>query len=147
MLAGLACVIAAILASFATWNLKPSSPVVPHPISRFEITLPAGQRLAGPDQPVVALSPDGKTLVYAASAEGTQQLYLRPMDRIEAKPIPGTQEATTPFFSPDGQWVGFFAGGKLQKVSIRGGPPVTLSKGAVTGGASWGNQRMIAFTP
>jgi len=147
MLAGLACVIAAILASFATWNLKPSSPVVPHPISRFEITLPAGQRLAGPDQPVVALSPDGKTLVYAASGEGAQQLYLRPMDSIEAKPIPGTQEATTPFFSPDGQWVGFIAGGKLQKVSIRGGPPAIINDGVVTGGASWGDQGIIAFTP
>src|SRR2546422_1219312 len=69
------------------------------------------------------------------------------MDSMEAKPIPGTQEATTPFFSPDGQWVGFIAGGKLQKVSIRGGPPAILNDGVVTGGASWGDQGIIAFTP
>ncbi|OLE89803.1 MAG: hypothetical protein AUG08_02695 [Acidobacteria bacterium 13_1_20CM_2_55_15] len=69
------------------------------------------------------------------------------MDSMEAKPIPGTQEATTPFFSPDGQWVGFIAGGKLQKVSIRSGPPAILNDAVVTGGASWGDQGIIAFWP
>src|SRR2546427_12945306 len=100
MLAGLACVIAAILASFATWNLKPSSPVVPHPISRFEITLPAGQRLAGPDQPVVALSPDGKTLVYAASGKAPNSCICGRWTAWKPNPFPGLRKPLRRFFRP-----------------------------------------------
>jgi serine/threonine-protein kinase len=143
--AGLGCAVA-VVAGLVSWNLKPPSPV-PLSISRFTITLPVGQRLAGPDQPAVALSPDGSHLVYVAGAGGVQQLYLRAMDSLEAKLIAGTEGAAAPFFSPDGQWVGFFAGGKLQRVSISGGAVSTISSRPYPGGASWGSQRMIAFPP
>ena len=66
---------------------------------------------------------------------------------LEAKPIPGTEGAINPFFSPDGQWVGFFAGGKLKKVSVSGGAALTLGDAAYSYGASWGSQGMIAFAP
>ena len=78
---------------------------------------------------------------------GTQQLYLRAMDSLEARPIPGTEGAVNPFFSPDGQWLGFFAGGKLKKVSVSGGAALTLGDAALPRGASWGSQGMIAFAP
>jgi serine/threonine-protein kinase len=68
------------------------------------------------------------------------------MDSLEANPIPGTQGAISPFFSPDGQWLSFFAGGKLNKVSVSGGAAQTLSNAAYAG-ASWGSQGMIAFAP
>jgi serine/threonine-protein kinase len=133
------------VASLAIWNLKP---MPPRPISRVAITLPPGQQLAGLDSgPAVALSPDGTNLAYVARQGGIQQLYLRAMDSLEAKPIPGTEGAINPFFSPDGQWLGFFAGGKLKKVSVSGGAALTLGDASIPRGASWGSQGMIAFSP
>jgi eukaryotic-like serine/threonine-protein kinase len=115
-------------------------------VSRFTISLPAGQRLAGLGEPVIAISPDGSRLVYiAAQGSALPQLYLRAMDSSEAKPIPGTEGAANPFFSPDGKWVGFFAGGKLKKVSVSGGAAVILADADSPQGASWGSQGMIAF--
>ena len=94
----------------------------------------------------MALSPDGTHLAYVARQGGTQQIYLRAMDSLEARPIPGTEGAVNPFFSPDGQWVGFFAGGKLKKISVSGGAALTLGNAVQSYGASWGSQGMIAFS-
>ncbi len=116
-------------------------------ITRAVITLTPGQRLAALDQPAVALSPDGTHLAYVAFQGGTQQLYVRAMDSLEAKPIPGTEGATNPFFSPDGQRLGFFAGKKLKKVSVSGGVALTLGEVNGPRGASWDSQGMIAFAP
>jgi len=133
-----------VIASLAAWNLKPSSP---QPVTRTVINLPPGQQLAGMENgPAVALSPDGTHLAYVARQGGTQQLYLRAMDSLEARSIPDTEGAFNPFFSPDGQWVGFFAGQKLKKVSISGGATLTLGDaGAIPTGASWGSRGMIAL--
>jgi eukaryotic-like serine/threonine-protein kinase len=135
----------AAITGLAIWNLKPSP--LPPPVSRTVITLPPGQRLAGLDQPAVALSPDGVHLAYVAIQGGTQQIYLRAMDSVEARPIPGTEGATAPFFSPDCQWLGFFAGNKLKKVSMSGGAVQTLGDAAFPGGGSWSRRGMIAFAP
>jgi serine/threonine-protein kinase len=135
----------AAIASLATWNLKPS---LPRLVSRLTITLPPGQQLASLENGnAVALSPDGTLLAYVARQSGTQQLYLRAMDSLEARPIPGTEGAVEPFFSPDGQWLGFFAGEKLKKVSVSGGAAVTLSNSTFPGGASWSSQGTIVFAP
>jgi Tol biopolymer transport system component/tRNA A-37 threonylcarbamoyl transferase component Bud32 len=135
-----ALLLLAAIASVATWNLKPAPS--PQPVTRTVITLPPGQNLSS----TMALSPDGTHLAYVAIQSGTQQLYLRAMDSLDAKLIPGAEGATEPFFSPDGQWLGFFAGGKLKKVSVSGGAAITLS-GAETfhNGASWGSQGTIIF--
>jgi eukaryotic-like serine/threonine-protein kinase len=136
----------AAIASLAIWNLRPSPS--PQPVTRTVINLPPGQQLAGLDAgPAVALSLDGTHLAYVAIQGGTQQLYLRAMDSLEAKPIPGTEGAVSSFFSPDGQWLGFFAGGKLKKISVSGGAALTLGDAATPRGASWGSQGMIAFAP
>src|SRR5207253_4202899 len=117
---------------------------------RFAMSLPPGHRLFT-NRPELAISPDGTRLVYAAGqVVGSLQLYLRAMDGLEARAIPGTEGAYYPFFSPDGQWIGFSAGGKLKKVSLSGGPPVSLVDVLVGGGAfgaSWGSQGTIAFSP
>jgi eukaryotic-like serine/threonine-protein kinase len=136
----------AAVASLIVWNLK-SSPS-PRPVSRYAITLPAGQQLAGLDNgPSVALSPDGADLAYVATQGGTQQIYLRAMDSLDSKPITGTEGAADPFFSPDGQWLGFFADGKLKKIPVSGGVAQILADAQVPYGASWGSRGMIAFTP
>jgi serine/threonine-protein kinase len=138
-----ALLLAAGVASVATWNLKPTPS---QPVTRTVIDLPPGQQLADLNDGT-ALSPDGAYLAYVASEGGTQQIYLRPMDSLEAKPIPGTEGAIGPFFSPDSQWIGFFAGGKLKKIPVSGGAPQTIGNGAIPGGASWSSQGMIAFSP
>jgi Tol biopolymer transport system component/predicted Ser/Thr protein kinase len=138
----------AVIASLATWNLKPSPVPTPLPVSRLTIPLPAGQQLAGLDVgPAIALSHDGTHLAYVARQGGIQQIYLRALDSSEASPIPGTEGAVNPFFSPDDQWVGFFAGGKLKKISVSGGAALTLGEAPFPNGASWGSQGTIAFTP
>ncbi len=140
-----ALLLVAALAVIATWNLKPA-PL--QPVSRLTISLLPGQQLAGLDNgTALALSPDGTQLVYVATQAGTQQLYLRAMDSQEARPMPGTEGALNPFFSPDGQWVGFFAGGKLEKVSVSGGAAITLgSNASIPLGASWSSEGIIAFS-
>ncbi len=131
--------------SLVTWNLKPSPP---QPVTRTVINLPPGQQLAGMEGgPAVALSPDGTHLAYVARQGDIQQLYLRAMDSPETRPIPGTEGAINPFFSPDGQWLGFFADGTLKKVPVSGGAVLTLGDAGLPRGANWGSQAMIAFTP
>jgi serine/threonine-protein kinase len=138
-------VLVAAIASLATWNLKPSAP---QPVSRVAITLPPGQQLAGVENgPAVALSPDGAQIAYVATQGGKQQIYLRRMDSLEARSVAGTEGAVGLFFSPDSQWVGFFADGKLKKVSVSGGAALTLGDAEIPLGATWGSQGMIAFVP
>jgi Tol biopolymer transport system component len=137
-----ALVLVAAIVGIAVWNLKPAPPPALQPVTRTVINLPPGQQLTGLENgPAVAVSPDGTHVAYATR----QGLYLRSMDSLESKPISGTDGAVNPFFSPDGQWLGFFAGGKLKKVSVGGGVAVTIADAAQTAGASWGSQGMIAF--
>ena len=134
------------LSALVILNLKPSSP--PLRVNRFTITLPPGQQLAGLDGgPAVALSPDGTYLAYVARKDGAQLLYLRSMDSFDSRPISGTEDAVCPFFSPDGQWLGFFAGSKLKRVSVNGGPAQTLGNVPMGRGATWSEKGMIAFAP
>jgi len=84
-------------------------------VKRWNITLPESAPIAPIGGPALALSPDGTNLVYVAGLGGKTQLYRRPMDQFEALPIPGTEGAYNPFFSPDGQWIGFFAGNEMKK--------------------------------
>jgi Tol biopolymer transport system component/predicted Ser/Thr protein kinase len=145
LLWGVASLLLAATTGLAIWNLRPISPRL---VTRAVVTLPPGQQLAGLDNgPAVALSSDGTHLAYVARQGGTQQVYLRAMDSSDARPIPGTEGAVNPFFSPDGQWIGFFAGGKLKKAAVNGGAALTLGNAVSSYGASWGSQGMIAFTP
>jgi Tol biopolymer transport system component len=147
LISGLTCLIVAAIVGLAVWNLKPPA-LPPAPVSRWVFSLPAGDRLARFDLPLMALSPDGRHMVYAASRGNTQQLYLHAMDSFEAKPIAGTDGAVAPFFSPDGQWIGFFADAKLKKVSINGGAAVSLASTPVNvqaTSASWGIDDSIVY--
>jgi Tol biopolymer transport system component len=139
-----ALLLGAAIAGLVTWNLKPSTP---QPVTRAVIALPPGQRLAALDHPAVALSPDGTRLAYVATQGGTQQIYLRAMDGLEAKPVPGTERAINPFFSPDGQSLGFFAEGKLKKVPVNGGLAQPLCDAVLPRGATWGDAGVVAFAP
>ncbi len=95
----------------------------------------------------LALTPDGKTLVYAGMRDTKPMLFVRRLDRDEIRPISGTDGAALPFLSPDGLQVGFFADGKLKKVALDGGSPMTLCDARIPRGGSWGVDGTIVFTP
>jgi eukaryotic-like serine/threonine-protein kinase len=122
------------------------------PIKRMTIVLPDTEPLAlakfgpiGIGRTAIALSPDGSLLVYAAVSNGNSQLYLRSLDRFDAKPIPGTEGAYGPFFSPDGRSLAFFSENQLKRVSLQGGEPVTICEARIPHGGSWGPDDTIVF--
>jgi serine/threonine-protein kinase len=94
---------------------------------------------------VMAISPTADHLVYIAPGDSGRRLYLRPIDAFEATPIRGTDGARSPFFSPEGEWIGFFAKGQLKKVNISGGPTVTLCRCGGSNG-DWSPDDRILFT-
>ena len=128
-------------------GLRPASVSPSRPVAHVLIPLAPGERLAGIDFPAVAIAPDGSHVVYVAERGGRTQLFLRPMNALIASPIAGTTDAISPFFSPDSQWVAFFAQGKLKKVPLAGGPPVTLCDADIGFGGSWGTGDTIVFAP
>ena len=99
--------------------------------------------------PAAILSPDGALLAFVAEKgpDALPQLYVRGLDELQASPLPGTEGARNPFFSPDGQWIAFFADRKLKKVAVTGGAIVTLCAAPDDRGGSWGEDGTIVFTP
>jgi eukaryotic-like serine/threonine-protein kinase len=143
--AGLA--LGAIVAGVATRvAIRPASG--PAPLKRFVIPVSGlgavGSTALG--RHVVTLSPNGRHLVFVAN----RRLYLRPLNRLEAAPIRGTEgdnpnHARDPFFSPDGEWIGFWHAGRLEKIPVDGGAPVTLCAAEQPFGATWGEDGTILF--
>ncbi|HEX7793488.1 MAG TPA: protein kinase [Vicinamibacterales bacterium] len=96
----------------------------------------------------VAISPDGSTAAFvAAEGTGASHLFLRRLDQLQATMLASTDGAILPFFSPDGQWVAFFAGGKLKKVAVSGGAAVTLCDANAGRGGWWADDATIVFQP
>ncbi|HEX9829439.1 MAG TPA: hypothetical protein VGB10_04430, partial [Bacteroidota bacterium] len=118
-------------------------------VRRFDISVvnSPSERIEVVDRPVMALSPDGKTLAYTMVESGTLQLYIRSLENFEARLIPGTKVATAPFFSPDGEWVGFVADEKIKKVRVAGGTVETVCDAPSFRGAAWGPDNRIYYSP
>jgi len=136
--------IAAIAAGWLAWRaMQP----VERPLVRLDVDLGSDISLppaANNFLSTFAISPDGSRIVYLASVgTGQPRLFTRRLDQTKASELPGTSGATGPFFSPDGQWVGFWAGGQFNKVSVEGGAVVPLAGAPASGGASWGQDGNI----
>ncbi len=123
----------------ALWSLISSSPPEQPQLNKLVVTPSPEAPLAEIRFSVVAISSDGRRIVYVAENQGTRQLHLRSLEEFVATPILGTEGAEGhPFFSPDGESVAFAAAGQLKKVSVMGGSPMTLCEieGGWQGG-SW----------
>lgn len=119
----------------------------PSPVMRFNMVLAEDQPLDNSAIPMLAISPDGRRITYVGNHNDSDVLFLRLTRELESAPLPGTEDAASPFFSPDGEWIGFGAHGKLKKVSVLGGPPATLCDAPDFRGATWGTDGTIVFSP
>ncbi len=131
---------------WAVTRLRPE-PVAALPI-RFSISPPENSTFAVVwESHNLALSPDGRLLAFVATIGNSQQvLWVRPLEALAARMLPGTEGAYSPFWSPDSRYVAFFADGKLKKISATGGPPQTLCTVAGSNNGSWGRGGTILFT-
>jgi Tol biopolymer transport system component len=141
-----AALAAVILAFFAGKSLTrdegPPTPV------RLSTMLPAGVSVTrGPGHTSsVAVSPDGHAIVIAASDKDGQRLYRRSLDRLDPTPLAGTDGGSSPFFSWDGKWIGFFADGRVKRVPVAGGASIDVAPApGYPSGASWGPDDLIVF--
>jgi len=131
---------AALVTATLAWNRWPDSTSLT--VARFVYDLPANQNFRSGGRPVMALSADGRRLVYNT----TGGLYLRSFGTLEARLIPGTEPvSTTPFFSPDGNWVGYFENGQIKRIGLDGGAPVVICGATNPFGVSWERDNTILF--
>lgn len=150
VVAALVCILAAII---VLWNPWRTSSVPRSQLNRSVINLPQGESIGSTVyyEPMaaygsaVALSPDGRRLAYVVRRGETSHLYLRSFEEFKAQMIPGTEDARMPFFSPDGNWIGFCAGGKLKKVSLLGGAPQTICEVQRAREGCWLEDNIIVF--
>jgi serine/threonine-protein kinase len=126
---------------------------LPGPTHRLTLKLPesapfdpVGDAWLGVGQAALDISDDGRRLVYLGRSGGSTRLYLRELDREEVRPLPGTEGAINPFFSPDGQWVAFRSGSALMRVSVNGGQPVEIGDQPEAMGGAWSTSGEIYTT-
>jgi serine/threonine protein kinase len=135
----------ATIAALWGWLRQPPPP----PLSQFSLAFPPNQTLQPPAATGggrIALSPDGRALVYSGPSGSGSLLWLRRLDQLNATPIPGTEGAQSPFFSADGTQIGFIKNGTTVRIaSIGGAPTVTLTDKANSTGGDWGDDGNIYF--
>jgi hypothetical protein len=153
-LATIALIATAVVAQRMSRSGTPAPDLV-----QFTIAAPANTTFAGPagggtgTAAQLAISPDGRHIAFVAGTQQAFRIWLRPVAGAEARPIEGTEGGSFPFWSPDSQFVAFFAGTKLKKVAIAGGTPIELtdtpgpplSGGRLVLGGSWNRDNVIVF--
>lgn len=114
---------------------------------KFSVELPSSDSLGEFVGSSVGLSKNGTKLAYVVNHGTERSIFIRPLDQLEGTSVAGTERGSAPFFSPDGEWLGFAADGKLKKVAVKGGQPQTLCDVAVMPGATWGPDDTIVYSP
>jgi Tol biopolymer transport system component len=131
------------------WQSITRPAVRPLDVVQFTVPLSVGEIFAvdGPYPPSLAISPDGKQIAYLARGPDGDRVFLRRHSESVAVPLAGTEGAIGPFFSPDGQWIGFASGGTLKKVPVAGGSPQHIARAPNLAGAIWMPDDTIVFSP
>ena len=141
-------VAAAFIAGVAVWLVRSGAAPASGSISRTTIALPAGDEIASSHQMPIAISPDGSTVVYVGLHGGKVQLFRRTLAEPDPVAIEGTEAAQMPFFSPNGQWIAFFAQGKLKRVAASGAGLQVIAEDVPDGrGGTWAEDDTIYFAP
>ncbi|HEV8230811.1 MAG TPA: protein kinase, partial [Thermoanaerobaculia bacterium] len=141
--------IAVVAAALAALGYLKRAPVEPRPM-RSSILPPEKISLdpTGAATGSLTISPDGRLITFAGFAEGGRsQLWIRSLDERSARPIPGTEGAEWPFWSPDSRFIAFFADGKLKKVDVAGAPPLVVCDAPNGRSGSWNREGVIVFSP
>jgi len=138
--AATAVVVSVAVVAVTGW--RRGTPVTVPKVSRFDVPVTSGYETVHWVVPSLAISSDGSKFVF----ETQGRLHLRALDRFDVQPIPGTDGAFSPFFSPDGEWIGFVRGDALIKVPTAGGTPVKIVDAFSANGASWGHDGSIVFS-
>jgi len=136
-----------LAAGFAWGRVRSTSVDVPASV-RFTLSIPASEHLDENDLQPVTLSPDGRSVLYVGwTTAAKSMLYLRSLSELHARPIPGTEGASSPTFSPDGRWIAFALGASLKKVPVDGGGPISIADGIgqIDGGLTWGSRDVLVF--
>jgi hypothetical protein len=131
------------------WSMNSPRPGVPAPTVRTMLGLSPAEEFRRPSRTDVTLSPDGRLLVFGAFRGGTRALYLHALDQLENRALAGTEGAQGPVFSPDGEWVAFWIGTRLQKISLESGLATTICQTGMDGaasGATWAASNTIVFS-
>ena len=144
--AAAAALIAGVLAAGAAWVLKPA-PSADAPVLKLSLAFPDGAVSANPEGPNLDISADGRNIVFTARAGGITQLVLRSLDRVTGQTLPGTDDAYSPFFSPDGKSIGFFARGRLRTIAIGSLEIRDLAAAPSGRGGWWTDSGILYYAP
>ena len=145
-LAGSAAAAGMVVLTLVAWQLARSAARSPQLHGRFQLQPPPGIALVGGSEPTLAIAPDGRSVAFVGEGSIARQLFIRRIEELAAEAIPGTEDATGPFFSPDGRWLAFHARGAVRKVPITGGEPLVVCDAPHLRGASWGDDGSIVFS-
>jgi hypothetical protein len=142
--AACASALVAVVLSWAPWRTPPATKV-----QRVSIDIGVDASMTSNALDALAISPAGDVVTFVAQSgpTSTPQLYVRRLDRLDATPLAGTDDAASPFFSPDGQWIGFFSDGKLKKIAVTGGAVVEVCSAPTPRGAAWDKDGTIVLLP
>jgi eukaryotic-like serine/threonine-protein kinase len=148
--AWLAAVVGAVVVAAALLTWRPAAPPSSDaPITRFTVSLPAGVQLGS----APAVAPDGRAVAFVGVRDGVPRLFIRSLSAVDAREVEGTNGARWPFWSPDSQWVGFFEGRRVRRVSVAGGALVTIADDSqavslrTERGGAWGRDDTIVYGP
>jgi serine/threonine protein kinase len=142
IVAAVAIVLSMVLLA-AVYFRRPSIPE--SAVTRFYVSPPESTSFSGASE---FISPDARRMVFpVVNKEGKRELWVRPLDSLQAQRLPGTEDGIQAFWSPDSRFIGFFAGQKMKKIEISGGPPTALSDGASSHGGAWSRDGVILFGP
>ncbi|MFA6958408.1 MAG: protein kinase [Thermoanaerobaculia bacterium] len=141
----------AVAATFITlgvtrWLVPPASAAAARS-AHVSIALPEGYEAGSTHLRAVAISHDGARIAFVGLKDGKNRIFVRALDDPEATALEGTEGGDGPFFSPDGQWIGFFAGSKLRKIAVGGAALETLADAPSHRGGDWGDDGYIYFAP
>jgi serine/threonine-protein kinase len=141
-----AAVVAALTFGLTSW-LTHGRAASDERTAHVTISLPDGLELGSTKYRPIAISHDGSRLAYVGLKEGRNRIFIRNLDESEGKALEGTEGGEAPFFSPDGEWIGFFAGSKLKKIAVGGAALQVLADAPAHRGGDWGDDGFIYFAP